>query len=258
MRIWRERVALLFLLGLVSASAQVIILNPVSGGGGDGIITDGLVGRWALDEGSGEVIGDTSGEANDGQRGSSGAGSDANDPTWAAHGLDFDGSNDYVLIPFIVNPNTSFTLVAAFEFTAGNDSGIVWAQQSHGGGVTFWMRESVNVTNKLGTQLVSDGGEIRHGTDMASGWNFAALRYSTTSGNQTIFLNQETPATNAVSPTSGTGQYTVGIYKDLSIRPWVDGIAYLLLYDRALTDQEVADTRTALAAILSGRSITLP
>ena len=44
---------------------------------------DGLVGYWAFDEGEGQVTGDSSGNGNDGQLGSSG-GADGHDPNWVA------------------------------------------------------------------------------------------------------------------------------------------------------------------------------
>ena len=60
------------------------------------------VAQWTLDEGVGQVAGDTSGHASHGQLGST-AGADAADPTWTAGhagggALDFNGST-YVTVP---------------------------------------------------------------------------------------------------------------------------------------------------------------
>ena len=62
-------------------------------------MTNGLVGYWNFDEGSGQKAEDVSGEGNDGTLGSASS-SDANDPKWTTGkkrgALDFDGVNDYV------------------------------------------------------------------------------------------------------------------------------------------------------------------
>jgi fibronectin type 3 domain-containing protein len=49
-------------------------------------ITDGLRGWWHFDEGSGQVVSDSSNYGNNGRLGST-SGSDANDPTWVENGL---------------------------------------------------------------------------------------------------------------------------------------------------------------------------
>jgi len=64
-------------------------------------VTNGLVGKWGLDEATGTIAYDMSGNGNDGTL--------ANNPTratstcWVGYCLAFDGVNDYVIIPWSLN-----------------------------------------------------------------------------------------------------------------------------------------------------------
>ena len=80
-------------------------------------LNSGLVGYWKFDESTGQIVNDSSGNANNGTLGAtSSPGTD--DPTWAtgkiAKGLDFDGVNDDVRIPDSISlrPPTGVTVAA--------------------------------------------------------------------------------------------------------------------------------------------------
>jgi len=81
------------------------------------LLSDGAgnppVGQWNFDEGSGQVLTDSSGHNNSGQLGSA-AGVDANDPTWKSAGecktskcLGFNGSSTYASVTNPFGANTT-------------------------------------------------------------------------------------------------------------------------------------------------------
>lgn len=80
-------------VSLMSNGTQWFIENQNSITINPGISSDNLIVWWKLDESSGTTATDSSGQANDGAL--------TNSPTWTAgkidNGLDFDGSNDYVI-----------------------------------------------------------------------------------------------------------------------------------------------------------------
>src|SRR3989338_5884576 len=104
--------------------------------------TNGLVGYWAFDEGSGTTAGDSSGNGNNGTL--------VNGPTWTAgkvgsQAISFDGSNDYFAVSLWMNgpaaqSNTPFLIgtEASISIQRG------WALMS-------------NATNRRLTFFVHDG-----------------------------------------------------------------------------------------------------
>ncbi|MCK5608443.1 LamG domain-containing protein, partial [Candidatus Pacearchaeota archaeon] len=88
-----------------------------------------LIGRWKLDEDSGQSAADSSDNSNDGQLGSS-AGADSSDPIWISdptkgNVLSFDGSDDYVA--GIGNCPTNDYTVAVWAKDTGPISGGKWS-----------------------------------------------------------------------------------------------------------------------------------
>jgi hypothetical protein len=88
-----------------------------------GIVRNGLVAEYRLDEGSGQVLRDYSGNGNDGQLGVVPV-PDTNDPTWTGQGLSF-STDDYVKLPYImINAEQDFTIYLVANIGASNPSGI--------------------------------------------------------------------------------------------------------------------------------------
>ncbi len=79
---------------------------------------DGLVGYWPMNEGSGTVAGDASGNGNDGTFISA--------PLWSTgklgSALDFDGSDDGLLLPMSVNPVTTGSMTVSMWARFDDDS----------------------------------------------------------------------------------------------------------------------------------------
>jgi chitodextrinase len=69
------------------------------------IVAAGLIAEWRFDDGAGQTLTDASGHGHHGQLGST-AGADANDPAWATNPLrlQFDGVNDWVIVPAFAGP----------------------------------------------------------------------------------------------------------------------------------------------------------
>jgi len=89
-------------LTVCAAAATVCLALPASASAG--FFNLPLEGYWPMNEGSGQVVRDWSGNGNHGQLGASPT-PDSNDPTWVrgvfglGSGLSFDGINDFVAIP---------------------------------------------------------------------------------------------------------------------------------------------------------------
>lgn len=95
----------------------------------------GLIGRWQLGEGAGQVATDTSGRGNHGRLGASEA-RDGRDPSWTQNlrGLTFDGTDDEVYIgnkPEL-NPTTAITLEAWVNAELPNKDAPIFSKEASG------------------------------------------------------------------------------------------------------------------------------
>jgi hypothetical protein len=155
------------------------------------------VAHWTLDEGVGQVAGDTSGHANHGQLGST-AGADAADPAWTAGhagggALDFNGSS-YVTVP---------------------DTGVLELQQL---AVDAWVRR----TGSPGRwRYVLSKGSLacdRSAYGLYSAWSGGMAFYVSSASEYTI-----SPEVSSSIVWDGAWHHVIGSYDGDRVRLWIDG-----------------------------------
>jgi hypothetical protein len=135
--------------------------------------TANLVALWRIDEGTGQDLLDTSGEGNDGELGST-SGADADDPDWIAEGLDFDGVDDHVRAPFLVDPDASdFTAWAIFRASAAGARRVILSQLDGTGAGRVWLEIDENnfVSTHIGVNVNPHSIELEAGV-----WYAATVR----------------------------------------------------------------------------------
>jgi chitodextrinase len=187
-----------------------------------------LVGHWTFDEMSGTTASDSSG---------SNHGTVMNGAVWDAGGqiggaLNFDGSNDYVSLPNIINPSTTaFTASAWIYSDVSTGIRSVLVQEGSNGKKWLYREDGLLTTFLLGTKLQSTG-LIVNGQ-----WNHIAVTYDGTT--ITLYLNgQSDGATTIGTIESETGGMRIGIAKDGSTM--FDGkIDDLRIYDTALSESAI-------------------
>ncbi|UCD30343.1 MAG: discoidin domain-containing protein, partial [Planctomycetota bacterium] len=203
-----------------------------------------LVGWWKLDDGSGEIALDSSGNAYNGTI--------HGDPLWEFGikdlALEFDGINDYVVVPRMVG--TDFTLMAWIKTSLPGDEA-VGDYPATGGDGLFFAGVLGGATNNdfilalMGTELVFGSGNNSVGpTDQSvvtGDWVHIALTRSVESGDVSIFidgvlditggLNNNNPLTQNPTITFGANtihlHYYTGLMDDIRI------------YERALAAEEI-------------------
>ena len=135
--------------------------------------TADLVALYRMDEGTAQVLGDTSGSANHGELGST-SGADADDPAWIAEGLSFDGVDDLATAPFLVDPDASdFTAWVIFRASAAGARRVILRQEDGTGTGRIWLE--VSALNFIATSI---GGTVNaHSVELEAGrWYAATLR----------------------------------------------------------------------------------
>jgi hypothetical protein len=80
-----------------------------------GADANGLVAHWKLDETSGTIAGDSSGNGHDGILGGGLSFDNDSIPGPSGNALHFDGSNDYINVPTISAPTNAFTIALWFR-----------------------------------------------------------------------------------------------------------------------------------------------
>ena len=228
------------------------------------IVQDGLVAEWRFDNGSGQTLTDYKG----GRHGTLGAtsGAAADDPTWTAQGLSFDGG-DFVTLPtmpaiqavdvvFHVGSAVSRVTSGRMLISHGNGSDVVGLGSTTG----FLTNEIISII-----QDSSDYGSNRrvgwtHPSDtIAAGWHLIQIDFRSGVPTWDIVLDGVSKA-NAIVGTpvafiSGPwwfGQHPTGASK------FIGQMAHVVAYSSARSSAQVAQNRAALTSILAARGITLP
>jgi hypothetical protein len=216
------------------------------------IVQEGLLAEWRFDEGSGQVFADASGHGHHGQLGST-AGVDAADPTWTAAGLHCDlGDSAIVADGAGISGGAARSLVAVVKGDASGNLTLGWL----GSGSTNFTR----------WQLFPSGGKLRIGilgagytsnlTMPAASWYFLAATQSTSNINSAkLYVNGASDGSTASGACATAGGLR---FNDVGGQIYVQDIAYMLVYDRALADAEVATTRDVLRGKVAPRGIMLP
>ena len=222
---------------------------------GDGIIRDAnLVAEYRFNEGQGQVLTDYTGNGHDGQLGSTG-GADADDPDWSAEGLVFTAANSDIVTCDTagISGGAARTVIAAVFPNASGQFGIEWP----GSGPNFeryTLRELG--LSLLRLEVAGAGYTSTTLTITGEAWNFVAVTQSTSNLNTAVlYLNGASEAVTLDQVIDTKGNFTfgrsAGVFQEMRA-------AYGLVYNIALTADQIEQNRTALTNILAARGITLP
>jgi hypothetical protein len=185
-----------------------------------------------FEEGSGQVAGDASGNANHARLGSS-TGSDSADPLWvsgkAGSALQFDGSNDYLLIADApsLDPTGSFTIES-------------WVRHDTGAGIGTLVNKGASSARTYRVRILDAGDveffwETSNGTDreaiapgviLDSNWHHVACVYDQAAGENRVYVDgvERAAATASGVPVTSTAVLHIGArISSSSLRDFLDG-----------------------------------
>jgi len=205
---------------------------------------DHIAAAWTLDEGSGNVIHDISGNGNDGEL-TGGA-------EWVdgkfSKALDFDGSTGYIEVPFdesmrVINQG-DFTLAAWFrpdEIPPENKE-VFQQGDKNGTGRTWLLVHSSNeIHSFLGGATTASGINVE-----PEEWYHTAVVVTEAGGTDTVqlYVNGEmSGAPGALGMEDSEGSYFIGCHKNLT-NFWDGIIDDVVLISKALDEAEVKDLMT--------------
>lgn len=218
---------------------------------------DNLVGVWRFDEGSGQVLTGSSG-GSDGQLGSA-SGADANDPTWEATGLLFDGTDDYVIVPHFAAANLAapFTLTLVLRDTATANR--VVFEKNGNAGFSLQTGEPPTFTGRL--QLLS-ASSLRMRTNLAyndGAWHCHQLRHAAGANSWRVDGAGVALSTDATTGTPAYGTNTpVYVGGRAATVAYPGRVAYVIMRSGAASDTVMTDEYAFLKAALAPRGISLP
>jgi hypothetical protein len=202
---------------------------------------DDIVAAWLLDEGSGKIIHDASGNGNDGELI---GGADRVDGKFG-RALDFDGSTGYVEVPFdesmrVINQG-DFTLAAWYKPDVIPKKHCVFQQGDKGGTGRTWLfthQDLGEIRSYLG------GGTTASGINAEAGeWHHTAVVVTEGGGTDTVqlYVNGElSGAPFQAAMEDSEGSFFIGCHKD--IIDLMDGIIDdVVLISKALNEAEISD-----------------
>jgi hypothetical protein len=238
------------------------------GGAPPAIVQNGLAAEWRFDAGAGQTLTDYQG----GHHGTLGAtsGVAADDPTWTAQGLSFDGG-DYVTLPslpsirgidIVFRPASVISSASPVQFLLGNvkDSGVL----SLGSATALLTNEIVCHQVQQADGYSNDWrvGWSHPSDTVAAGWHLLQTDARAAPEHWNIVLDGVEKA-NVIAGTPQDdflpGAWAIGSRAGaaLGIDPYAGVIAYLIFYGIPRTSEQQAQNRAALTAILAARGITL-
>ena len=214
-------------LSILAVLAALVFTVPA-------VAQDGLVGYWPMDEGSGDTVGDASGNGNDGT---------AQNTDWVQgkydNALEFDGSISIVDIPYFaeVSP-TEGTTISAWIFPTDTTRSCVAGQF-----------EAYGMALNDGLQLKS----VIWGDDWIEGgitapmeeWSYLVMTWDVDNAERMIFLNSELVAERPNAVPVPQIQNNFGIGKWSGNHGWEDMFMGIIddvkIWNRVLTADEVSE-----------------
>ncbi len=224
--------------------------------------SNGLIGHWLFNEGAGNTVYDLSGNGNHGAL--------KNGPTWTATkfggALDFDGVDDYVSTPNIINPfSTDFTAIAwvnidSFTNLDVNGDSLILLQQEGVVGRTWlaFKRISYGVF-RLNSFLGGSTTDTSKNLDSFVGqWHQVAVSVSGTT--VTLFIDGVSEGSSTKTMESETSGMRIGSHKNPSTisEEFSGAIDDVRIYNRALSADEVWQLYTNKYQDLQPRRIWVP
>lgn len=195
-------------------------------------LSNGLVGSWSFNEGSGSVVNDSSTYANHGT---------LNNATWTAGfsgtGLSFDGDTDYIVVPnsTSLQINTSFSM-GLWVYPTGEASEKYLITLGEGD-TNYSIRETED--GYLQFYLPGISPNQLTGPKLPTGqWSHVVAVYDQENSQLKFYLNSVLIASKAVTGNISASSAALYIGKN-STYDWQGVMDEVRLYERALTSQEV-------------------
>jgi hypothetical protein len=229
----------------------------------------GLIAHWKFDEGSGTIAADSTTNGYDGTINGGATWISGDDCPWmggaAQTALNFDGSNDYVIDADgenYINGLTAFTLSVWIKSDrTGTDRGVIAGRAATNHDRPFGIRYDIKGKRAGGDNaikcgiLVSGVERVLESSANVQTTNWQHLTLTWSSGSQmALYIDgiKDTPRFNDVARTGSiNGSDLLLIGRGLKIStPWDGLIDDVRIYNRVLTDEEIADlagTRSGLA-----------
>jgi hypothetical protein len=224
------------------------------------ISTAGLKLRLNL-TGSGQTVGDASGNGNDCRLGAT-AGSDANDPTQISEGLQFDGG-DFVDCLRTSFGSTSVFAQASESFTVqvvglqASDATSMFVARSTGAQTTFELgslsASGVRATLRGTSTTIETPTPTNEWHLWTVRWNGSAATARRDHGSDAV-LGAGSTTDNAENLAIGAASISTG---GANFLPNGSKVALVLLYDRALANAEMRRQYCAIREYVAGKSIVL-
>jgi len=229
-------------------------------------VRDGLVAEYRFDEGRGQVLCDYSGNGNHGQLGSTRE-ADTNDPLWTPQGLQFDGVDDYVSLGTrVALPGTSGLTVHAVVCSNQDVmySGVI-AQDYIAEPYRTWsvyynyekeFRLTISASDadsqlcRIGVPIAEEGVYTEAAFTFEGGVRLVAYRkgLEVNSISEGVPLAVNNPVAQNIKP------HFIGKYSSYHFN---GVISYIVIYNRALSPEEVQQNYQYLKTVLAERGVNL-
>jgi hypothetical protein len=234
---------------LSSPAATVVSALALNTSTEPGLARSGLVAEYRFNEGSGQILYDYSGNGRNGMLGTTGA-VDADDPVWTAEGLTFNTSTilnvGAVSVGGVNQPLSAIHLVfyTASAITKSSTGAYILSWKPTGslgllgfGAVTSILTDEIIVAASGSSKRCGWCGD----SSIAAGWHTLTLNTNSAGWYDLILDGVSLPlTTSGTSPAPQTiDNLTVGATESHSSH-FTGKIAYLVIYNRALSSQEIA------------------
>ncbi|HSH05680.1 MAG TPA: LamG-like jellyroll fold domain-containing protein [Anaerolineae bacterium] len=149
--------------------------------------------------------------------------------------LQFDGVDDYLTLPTLLNP-ISYTFSAAVWFNVDSLGGThTFIQQADGNGMG---RTWLSVIGDGRLQSYIGGNPVQGTTSISPGtWHHAGVTYDGTY--LRLYLDGKLEAETPVTPEFSDGDMLIGLHKELVINPMAGRLDEIQIWRRALSSQEL-------------------
>jgi hypothetical protein len=216
--------------------------------------TDDIMGWWKFEEGSSTVVGDSSGNGNDG---TAGGGMGWVTGQVGSYAGDFDGTDDYVSVPddasFVIDRTQPFSGGGFVERdTTGAIHGIIAKYDDQGGGNEYGFYFRFNSSDEIEVEIRAGGSGNRiivktSGTNTSTSWQHVFFTYdgSSAASGVTIYVGGSSVGVTTVTNSLSSGSIDVGQAVTLGAREapnvsLLDGsLDDMRIYSRVLNSNEV-------------------
>lgn len=204
----------------------------------DSPYSQGLVGCWLMNEGSGLYARDISGQGNHGTL------TNMAENDWVAEGLDFDGSNDCIIVSansllggLPLTYNFTALVSAGAQSPAADDAVLSW-----GGGDDLVMYPYDSSTDKFRVFWRGIGGVIWYANHWLSGTGLNQFAFACCASNlQKYYVNGKSVGESSAIGSAGPfSTFHIAQYADGNSQRFLGQISHVQIYNRALSADEIA------------------